>query len=125
MADAERKARRELKTAREMIGIYCRGHHGGRGSLCGECEALWGYVQERFARCPFRPDKPTCAHCTVHCYKPEPRDQIRAVMRYAGPRMTWRHPILAFFHLLKGRRPAPPPRRPTPAPAPADRPGGR
>jgi hypothetical protein len=32
-------------------------------------------------------------------------------MRYAGPRMTWRHPLLTLFHLLKGRKPAPP--RPT------------
>jgi hypothetical protein len=32
------------------------------------------------------------------------RDKIRAVMRYAGPRMLSRHPILAFFHFLYGFR---------------------
>jgi hypothetical protein len=28
------------------------------------------------------------------------REQIRAVMRYAGPRMMFRHPRLAFYHLV-------------------------
>jgi hypothetical protein len=31
-------------------------------------------------------------------------DKIRTVMRYAGPRMLLRHPILAIGHLLDGRR---------------------
>jgi hypothetical protein len=30
------------------------------------------------------------------------REQVRAVMRYAGPRMLWRHPILALEHLWDG-----------------------
>jgi hypothetical protein len=29
------------------------------------------------------------------------------VMRYTGPRMMWRHPVLAVRHVLDGRRPAP------------------
>jgi len=29
------------------------------------------------------------------------------VMRYAGPRMLRRHPILAIMHILDGRDPAP------------------
>jgi hypothetical protein len=28
-------------------------------------------------------------------------------MRYAGPRMIRRHPLLAIAHILDGRRPAP------------------
>jgi hypothetical protein len=40
------------------------------------------------------------------------RDQVKAVMRYAGPRMLWRHPVLAIAHLIDQRRPAPPPGRP-------------
>jgi len=35
------------------------------------------------------------------------REHVRIVMRYAGPRMLWRHPILAVRHLIDGRRPAP------------------
>jgi hypothetical protein len=33
---------------------------------------------------------------------------MREVMRYAGPRMLWRHPLLAVAHLIDGRRPARP-----------------
>ncbi len=36
------------------------------------------------------------------------RVRVRAVMRYAGPRMLWRHPALAIRHLLvDSRRQAP------------------
>ena len=28
-------------------------------------------------------------------------------MRYAGPRMLWRHPLLSLYHLLDKRREAP------------------
>lgn len=102
-----RRLRRELETVRALIGIYCRAHHAGQGALCEECEALWRYANERVDRCPFGMEKPTCAACTVHCYKASRREQIREVMRYAGPRMTWRHPLLTIFHFIDQRRPAP------------------
>jgi hypothetical protein len=38
------------------------------------------------------------------------RERVRTVMRYAGPRMMWRHPFLALAHLVDGRRPAPLPK---------------
>ncbi|HOX42457.1 MAG TPA: nitrous oxide-stimulated promoter family protein [Myxococcota bacterium] len=99
-----RRLRRELATVRAMLALHCRAAHGSRRGLCAECEELWGYVQARVGRCPFRADKPTCQRCTVHCFKPERREQIRRVMRFAGPRMLWRHPLLAILHLLDGRR---------------------
>lgn len=101
----ERRTRREMKTVRRMIGIYCRGNHGGGRDLCAECDELWIYAVRRVERCPLRVDKPACADCEVHCYRPDMRERIRRVMQYAGPRMAWRHPVLAFFHLLDGRRP--------------------
>jgi hypothetical protein len=103
-----RRLAREARTLRVMIGIHCRDRHGRRPGLCAECEELWAYAQRRVEHCRFGPDKPTCARCPVHCYKPAMRERVRAVMRHAGPRMTWRHPVLALFHLLDGRRPAPP-----------------
>ena len=66
-----------------------------------------GYATRRLDRCVFGDDKPTCANCTVHCYSEAMREQVRAVMRYAGPRMLRRHPILAIRHVIDGRRPAP------------------
>jgi hypothetical protein len=102
------RVRRERQTVVSMIRIYCRDRHPTRGVLGDDCAQLQAYALVRLDHCLFGADKPTCAHCPVHCYKPERREQIRAVMRYAGPRMLWRHPLLALRHLLAGRRKPPP-----------------
>ena len=107
---AQRRLRREMKTVRAMIALYCRDRHGTRRDLCRDCCCLWGYAQRRVDRCPFRGEKPTCVSCTVHCYSPAMRDRIREVMRYAGPRMIWRHPVLALWHFIDGRQPPGDPR---------------
>lgn len=99
---------RELKTIETMVGLYCRGHgHQDRSPLCPECAALVEYATRRLERCVFGDSKPTCANCVVHCYSAHMRQRVRVVMKWAGPRMLWRHPVLAFFHVLDGRRPAP------------------
>ena len=103
---------RERRTVLAMIRLYCHDHHKTTGKLCPDCDSLWDYYQGRLDRCVFGEKKSTCAKCPVHCYAPDPRAQIKVVMRYAGPRMLLRHPILALGHILDGRRPAPPvPRR--------------
>lgn len=90
-----------------MLRMYCKAHHAPQGaSLCQDCNALHDYAERRLERCVFGASKPTCANCTVHCYKPAMREQIRQVMVWAGPRMPWRHPVLAVCHLIEGRRPA-------------------
>jgi hypothetical protein len=107
--DAERHPRlaRELATLSAMFAINCRELHGTGNALCDECAELLVYATRRLDRCVFGDDKPTCAKCTVHCYSADKREEVRAVMRYAGPRMMWRHPVLAVRHVLDGRRPAP------------------
>jgi hypothetical protein len=100
---------REQRTVAAMIELYCRDLHGSAGELCPTCTSLHDYAMHRLDRCPFQEGKTTCAKCTVHCYAPAMREQIRVVMRYAGPRMMWRHPLLAVQHLLDGRRHAPSP----------------
>ena len=95
---------REKKTIVAMFQIYCRHHHATKGELCAQCTELHDYAMGRLDRCPFGVDKPTCANCHIHCYKPEMRDRVRQVMRYAGPRMLLRHPILAILHRLDGRK---------------------
>jgi len=92
----------ERATLRAMIRIFCKGQHG-EDPLCKECSQLWDYAEERLTKCPFGVEKPTCQNCTVHCYKPEMRQQIREAMRYAGPRMIWHHPIMAIRHLVHNR----------------------
>ena len=95
-----------------MLRIYCRDHHGaapnGETALCAECASLQDYAQKRLVGCTYGADKPTCVNCPIHCYGRRQREAMRAVMRYAGPRMLWRHPLLAVAHLIDGRRPAPP-----------------
>jgi len=94
---------RELKTVKSMISIYCRKHHGGK-KLCDECRELTAYAAQRLEKCPLKAEKPTCARCTVHCYKPEMREKVRVIMRYSGPRMIYKHPILAILHLIDSRK---------------------
>jgi predicted amidophosphoribosyltransferase len=95
---------REQRTVEVMIRLYCRDHHGPARELCDDCRALREYTRERLGKCPFQEGKTTCARCPVHCYRPQMREAVRAVMRYAGPRMLARHPVLALRHLLDGRR---------------------
>ena len=90
----------EKKTLHTMISLYCRGHEHGT-PLCGDCQALLDYATERLGACKFQNGKPFCSRCSIHCYKPEMRERIRAVMRYAGPRIIWRHPITALRHLFQ------------------------
>ena len=94
---------REKKTMAAMVQLYCRKKHESDGSLCPDCAELLDYATCRLDRCPFGPQKTTCAKCPIHCYKPQMRDRAREVMRFSGPRMLLRHPILAIGHLLDGR----------------------
>jgi len=65
------------------------------------------YASKRLDKCPFQEGKTTCAKCPVHCFKPDMRQQIRLVMRYSGPRMLLRHPLMAILHMIDGRRKEP------------------
>ena len=98
---------REWLTMQKMVGIYCAAHHdGSEDSLCDECGEFLDYAYVRLEKCPYGEDKPTCANCPIHCYKPARRDQVKRIMRYAGPRMLLRHPFLAITHQLDGLRKA-------------------
>lgn len=55
----------------------------------------------RLDRCKFGNEKPTCKKCPIHCYKPDMREKMRAVMRWAGPRMMLYHPKEAIRHLIR------------------------
>ncbi|MCX6069479.1 MAG: nitrous oxide-stimulated promoter family protein [Chloroflexi bacterium] len=95
---------REKRTVSAMIALYCRAHHSAGAALCENCERLCDYALARLDRCPFGAGKPTCASCSVHCYKPDMRARIKTVMRYSGPRMSYRHPLLALMHWLDSLR---------------------
>lgn len=112
-APTPRRLKREERTISEMIALFCRHHHAGRPRaasderLCRECAGLLDYARLRLEKCRYGAGKPTCADCATHCYKPAMREHVREVMRYSGPRMITRHPVLAVSHLVDGRRATP------------------
>lgn len=115
----------DSRTVAAMVRIYCRATHGlPRGSLCDACDALVCYADARLATCPFGREKTTCRECPVHCYRAAERTAMKDVMHYAGPRMLWRHPVLAIRHLWLERKGAPPwpPKSTTTADSPALKP---
>jgi len=91
---------REYRTIRAMIEIYCRDFHNSRNGLCEECQKIEEYAKLRLMNCPFSEEKPVCAKCPVHCYKPDMRRKVKEIMRYSGPKMLMHHPILAIRHLF-------------------------
>jgi hypothetical protein len=99
----------DRRTVSAMVYIYCHDHHTTRGRLlCDGCAALMAYADARLAKCPFGEEKTTCRECPIHCYRPDERATMKEVMHYAGPRMLWRHPLLAIRHLLLERKGPPP-----------------
>ena len=96
------KREREKRVVSEMIALYCRDHHRTAG-LCPTCQALTDYACQRSDKCPFMETKTFCSNCTVHCYNPQMREEIRKVMRYSGPRMLRYHPVMAIRHLVESK----------------------
>lgn len=102
----EEKALRAWKKEKKLIPVmikkYCHGKHGTKGKeVCEECRELTGYALFRLEKCPFKVNKKFCSFCKIHCYKPDMREQIKAVMKYAGPRMLISHPIFATSHVVQ------------------------
>jgi hypothetical protein len=105
MVSKRDKLEREKKTLLAMLNIYCRNNHkSGSKKLCPDCQQLHEYAEERLQKCPFGPSKGPCSQCEIHCYKPDMRKRIRDVMRYSGPRMLGKHPVLALSHLIKEKK---------------------
>lgn len=104
MPDDHANMTTQRRTLEAMIRIFCHGRHGWRSGLCPECQELLEYAGMRLENCPFQEHKPRCSQCPVNCYKPNMRNRIRAVMKYAGPRMLFRHPVLSGVHYLTGSK---------------------
>ncbi|GEM_PF-12367 len=95
----ESKRKEEKALLACMIKIYCKGNRH-KAPLCPGCQALLSYAYQRIDKCPFMETKSFCSSCTVHCYQAEMREQIRRVMKYAGPRMLFVHPVPAVKHMV-------------------------
>ena len=108
MKNLKKKREQEKEVIRLMIQVYCSGNkHGSGKELCEGCNELFHYASLRIDKCPFMETKTFCSNCKVHCYRAEKREEIKKVMRYAGPRIIFRHPILVLRHMylsLKEKR---------------------
>ena len=93
---------KEKKLIPVMIKKYCHGSHKTKGkAICDECKQLTEYALFRLEKCPFKVNKKFCSFCKIHCYKPDMREKIKAVMKYSGPRMLFTHPIFAISHVVQ------------------------
>lgn len=106
------RLREEALTIEYMVRLYCRKHHlpDDDEGLCEDCRNFLDYAKKRLACCPYGGEKPVCAKCRIHCYKAEEKEKARVIMRWAGPRLLFSHPILTVKHLLYSR--AEPPEKP-------------
>jgi hypothetical protein len=95
---------KEKRTVERMIHIYCRNKHATKEELCEACTELNNYAHKRLTYCKFGEHKPACNQCPVHCYKPDMKEKIKEVMRFAGKRMIFHYPIDAVSHLFKKLR---------------------
>ena len=91
----------EKNSIKIMIEMYCRGKHGTPAGLCETCNELLEYAWKRLENCKFGEQKPNCSRCPIHCYRPDMREKIIAVMRYSGPRMIFKQPLEVMRHLLR------------------------
>ena len=111
MTAQEKHLDRELLTITRMVEIYCSAHHGDSDCMpCEACSEFLDYAAVRLKKCPYGEDKPTCAKCPIHCYKPARKTQAGKIMRYSGPGMLLHHPLLVIAHKLDGLRKARHPR---------------
>ncbi|CAI3254290.1 nitrous oxide-stimulated promoter family protein [Enterococcus cecorum] len=87
----------ESKLISIMIQLYYQKHLNDE---IGKDEML-NYALDRLAFCRFGEKKTTCKKCPVHCYQKKYRQQMKVIMRYAGPRMLYRHPIFSIKHYYR------------------------
>lgn len=102
-----KRIQREKLTIKKMIALYQRS--------CSDAlpepehyQALYHFAEKRLDKCVFGEHKPACKRCPVHCYPYVKREEMKQIMRWAGPRMIWRHPLLTVCHLVDDKRPVPP-----------------
>ena len=94
------RIKREEITVKKMIEIYCKDKHNTNNELCEKCNEITLYAEKKLKKCIFGENKPICVDCPVHCYRNNEREYIREIMRYAGPRMITKHPIMAIMHII-------------------------
>lgn len=87
-----------------MGSIYCKAHHGAEqkdaAELCEDCRSVVEGTLSRTEQCP-NGHSGNCQDCDIKCQRGESQQKIKAIMRYAAPRMTFRHPFMTMEYLRK------------------------
>lgn len=94
------KIEQDIQTIRLMVKIYCK-HYLHTNENPEQYRQLIDYAEQRLTHCRYGEAKPSCKHCTTHCYKPDMRKRVREVMRWTGPRMILYSPKAALRHIWK------------------------
>jgi len=91
--------KRDIKMVEYMVEIYCKNRHDTKVHLCVDCEEFLEYAKDRLLGCPYQEGKTACGKCSLTCYDPENKEKAMKIFTYSGPRMLYKHPILAFHHM--------------------------
>lgn len=101
------RVQRDLRTLQAIGSIYCAAHHAGAlkddAGMCEECAAVIKYTHERASACPYNHEG-NCQDCKLKCNRGEQQQRIKAIMKYAAPRMLVKHPIMTMEYLAKKRK---------------------
>ncbi|HPX60436.1 MAG TPA: nitrous oxide-stimulated promoter family protein [Deltaproteobacteria bacterium] len=102
---------KDIRLLGKFMEVYCLGRHGlierrhirhpalnRQRLLCPDCADLLLYAIKRRIMCPFKDKKPSCKHCTVHCYAAIEREHIRQVMAYAGRKLLLQGRLKYLWH---------------------------
>ncbi|PLX85756.1 MAG: nitrous oxide-stimulated promoter family protein [Desulfuromonas sp.] len=109
---------KDLKILAWFTSVYCTAQHCSTSSIplstrpiefagltldkfpvCAECAEFLNYAFERRLRCPL-PEKPSCKHCPIHCYRSGHREKVRKIMRFSGRRLLLRGRLDLLWHYL-------------------------
>ena len=110
-----RKERKDLKILAWFTSVYCAAHHSAirtaldalpselahlqRYTCCADCREFLLYAIDRRLKCPL-PEKPSCKHCKIHCFRAGHREKVREIMRYSGKALIRKGRFDLLWHYL-------------------------
>lgn len=86
----------------QMVDIYCSGnkHKLDENGKCADCDLLLRYSKSRTDRCPYINETLFCSNCPTPCYRPDMKERMRDLMKYAGPRLFFKRPFTVIWHMI-------------------------
>ena len=99
---SSKECQQEIDTIRAIVSLHCRKKHDHPPKLlCSECEDLLTYCEQKIQYCPWGDKRGQCVTCKSNCFHPDYIKRIKPMMRWAGPRLIFYHPIKLLRHYLR------------------------